>query len=259
MRRITTGEIAAATGLSDAEAYQSSPSWWSPPSADDTPLAEPSETEYPAQMDDDLHALGEDLITTAARGALGSEENGFGISLAAARLLARLQDDGPTRISELAVAEKCSQPTITNHVKRLEAARLVDRAADPRDARAWMIKLTKKGNQQLSLMRARSAPVWSLPWDHVQTRPQGAARRRRGDAAPDGSGERDSTLVTQHAGPGARPSAFRLYDTATQSVRPFEPVVPGGCRSTTADSLCRRVRIWDISARKWSSTYSDAG
>jgi DNA-binding MarR family transcriptional regulator len=68
--------------------------------------------------------------------------------------LARLQDDGPTRISELAAVEKCSQPTITNHVKRLEAAHLVDRAADPRDARAWMIKLTKKGDQQLSLMRA---------------------------------------------------------------------------------------------------------
>jgi DNA-binding MarR family transcriptional regulator len=81
------------------------------------------------------------------------KEHGFGISLAAARLLARLQDNGPTRISELAVAENCSQPTITNHVKRLEAARLVDRTADPRDARAWMIKLTKKGDQQLSLMR----------------------------------------------------------------------------------------------------------
>ena len=48
---------------------------------------------------------------------------------------------------------RCSQPTITNHVKRLEAAHLVDRTADPRDARAWMIKLTKKGNQQLSSMR----------------------------------------------------------------------------------------------------------
>ena len=74
-----------------------------------------------------------------------------GISLAAARLLARLQDNGPTRISDLAVAERCSQPTITNHVKRLEAAHLVDRAADPRDARAWMIKLTKTGEQQLSI------------------------------------------------------------------------------------------------------------
>jgi DNA-binding MarR family transcriptional regulator len=106
-------------------------------------------------MDDDLHALGEDLITTAARVVRWvPKENGFSISLAAARLLARLQDNGPTRISDLALTEKCSQPTITNHVKRLEAAHLVERAADSRDARAWMIKLTKKGNQQLSLMRA---------------------------------------------------------------------------------------------------------
>jgi DNA-binding MarR family transcriptional regulator len=106
-------------------------------------------------MDDDLHALGEDLITTAARVVRWvPKENGFSISLAAARLLARLQDNGPTRISDLALAEKCSQPTITNHVKRLEAAHFVERTADSRDARAWMIKLTKKGNQQLSLMRA---------------------------------------------------------------------------------------------------------
>ena len=105
-------------------------------------------------MDDDLHALGEDLISTAARIVRWvPKENGFNISLAAARLLARLHDSGPTRISELAAAERCSQPTITNHIKRLEAAHLVDRAADPRDARAWMIKLTKKGSQQLSLMR----------------------------------------------------------------------------------------------------------
>jgi DNA-binding MarR family transcriptional regulator len=105
-------------------------------------------------MDEDLHALGEDLISTAGRLLRWvPKENGFNISLAAARLLARLHDNGPTRISELALAEKCSQPTITNHVKRLEAANLVDRTADPRDARAWMIKLTKKGNQQLASMR----------------------------------------------------------------------------------------------------------
>jgi cysteinyl-tRNA synthetase len=33
--------------------------------------------------------------------------------------------------------------------------------------------------------------------------------------------------VTQQARPGAQSDAFRLYDTATQSVRLFEPVVPG--------------------------------
>jgi cysteinyl-tRNA synthetase len=33
--------------------------------------------------------------------------------------------------------------------------------------------------------------------------------------------------VSQPIEPEAEPSAFRLYDTATRSVRPFEPVVPG--------------------------------
>jgi cysteinyl-tRNA synthetase len=33
--------------------------------------------------------------------------------------------------------------------------------------------------------------------------------------------------VTQHAEPSASSDGFRLYDTATQSVRTFEPVVPG--------------------------------
>ena len=104
-------------------------------------------------MDDDLHTLGEDLVTTAARVVRWvPKEEGFTISLSAARLLGRLQDDGPSRISDLAHAEHCSQPTITNHVKRLEAARFVERAADPSDARAWMIRLTEKGDRQLARM-----------------------------------------------------------------------------------------------------------
>ena len=106
-------------------------------------------------MDDDLQGLGEELITTAARMVRWvPREHGFTISLAAARLLARLQDNGPTRISDLATAEHCSQPTITNHVKRLEAAQLVDRHVDPGDARAWIISLTETGEQQLATMRA---------------------------------------------------------------------------------------------------------
>jgi DNA-binding MarR family transcriptional regulator len=103
---------------------------------------------------DNLQALGEELISTASRMVRWVPKGeGFTISLAAARLLARLHDDGPTRISDLAIAERCSQPTITNHVKRLEAAGLVDRTADPRDARAWMIQLTPAGEQQLVNLR----------------------------------------------------------------------------------------------------------
>jgi DNA-binding MarR family transcriptional regulator len=106
-------------------------------------------------VDDDLQGLGEELITTAARMVRWvPKENDFTISLAAARLLARLHDNGPTRISDLAAAERCSQPTITNHIKRLEAAQLVDRHVDPRDARVWIISLTEAGEQQLAAMRA---------------------------------------------------------------------------------------------------------
>lgn len=105
-------------------------------------------------MDDDLRSFGESLITTAARIVrwLPKDEH-FEISIAAARLLARLNDDGPTRISDLAVAERCSQPTITNHVKRLESSHLVDRTVDPSDGRAWMISITDDGRTRLGQLR----------------------------------------------------------------------------------------------------------
>jgi DNA-binding MarR family transcriptional regulator len=106
-------------------------------------------------VDDDLDGLGEELITTAARMVRWApKDHSFSISLAATRLLARLQDNGPTRISDLAIAERCSQPTITNHIKRLEGAGLVDRQVDPADARAWIISLTDTGEEQLASFRA---------------------------------------------------------------------------------------------------------
>ena len=141
-------------------------------------------------MDDEVQALGEDLITTAARLVRWTpKDSSIELSLSAARLLARLYDDGPTRISDLAIAERCSQPTITNHVKRLEAARLVQRSVDPKDGRAWMIKLTKRGQQQLDLMRASlGTQPGALSRPDVQAGPQGPPRRYRGDATADDAG-----------------------------------------------------------------------
>ena len=105
-------------------------------------------------MEDDLQQLGEELISTAARMVRWApKDQGFHISLAAARLLARLHDNGPSRISDLAVAERCSQPTITNHVKRLEAAALVSREIDPNDGRVCIIRLTEPGFAELVRMR----------------------------------------------------------------------------------------------------------
>ncbi|MGI3780360.1 MAG: MarR family winged helix-turn-helix transcriptional regulator, partial [Janthinobacterium lividum] len=77
----------------------------------------------------------------------------FGLSLATVRLLARIRDHEAVRVGDLAVAENCSQPTITNHIKKLEAQHLVTRTADPSDARAWMIGLTDEGRERLAQMR----------------------------------------------------------------------------------------------------------
>jgi DNA-binding MarR family transcriptional regulator len=107
-------------------------------------------------MDEDLQLLGEDLITTAAQLVRWAPADGWAISLASARILARLSDNGPSRISDLAELEHCTQPAITNHVKRLEAANLVRRRTDPTDARAWVIELTEAGVGQLNGIRHSS-------------------------------------------------------------------------------------------------------
>jgi DNA-binding MarR family transcriptional regulator len=101
-------------------------------------------------MEPDLAQLSRDLVTTCARMIRWIPTNGLPLSLAAARLLARLEENGPSRVSDLAAKERSSQPTITNHVKRLEASGLVARSADPDDRRAWRIDVTDFGRSQLA-------------------------------------------------------------------------------------------------------------
>lgn len=106
-------------------------------------------------MSEDLHELGEALVTTAAAVVRRVPTEGMELSLAATRVLARIKDNGPSRISDLAAQERSSQPTITNHVKRLEAAGLVQREVDPSDARAYLIALTPAGTETLAQIRSR--------------------------------------------------------------------------------------------------------
>lgn len=107
-----------------------------------------------AQVSDDLHELGELLVTTAAAVVRRVPSDGMDLSLAAARVLARIRDSESIRISDLAIQELSSQPTITNHIKRLESAGLVVREVDPSDARAWLITITPLGRQRLAEMRS---------------------------------------------------------------------------------------------------------
>jgi len=78
---------------------------------------------------------------------------------AQARLLGTIEDRGEARISDLAVLDHCSQPTMTTQVRRLEEAGLVARTPDPDDARAVRIAMTAKGSEVLSHVRTDRAAV----------------------------------------------------------------------------------------------------
>lgn len=104
-------------------------------------------------MPEDLQQLGADLIATAARVVRWAPKDGVELSLAATRVLARLFDAGPLRISDLAARERCSQPTISNHIQRLERAGLVSRGLDTADGRVSVITLTQAGLDELVRIR----------------------------------------------------------------------------------------------------------
>jgi DNA-binding MarR family transcriptional regulator len=68
-----------------------------------------------------------------------------GTNLTSRTLLATLDADGPGRLTVLATATGVSQPSMTQLVGRLEREGLVVRLADPDDARATLVAITKAG------------------------------------------------------------------------------------------------------------------
>ena len=140
--------------------------------------------------------LGNDLLRSAARlSRWASRHASFDVPFAQARLLALLDELGPSRVSTLAAADHSSQPTITTQLQRLEASGWVDRASDPDDARATVISLSAEGHAALeSVRRARLAVLVPRPRPARRTRSrpgprrdrrhERAARRRGGRPAP---------------------------------------------------------------------------
>ena len=103
-------------------------------------------------------ALGADLMRVAARLNRWAAHHGrWPVPAAQARLLARIDEVGAARISDLARADHCSQPAMTAQVRRLEATGLLARTPDPEDARAAQISLTDQGRLVLEEVRAARA------------------------------------------------------------------------------------------------------
>jgi len=68
-----------------------------------------------------------------------------GVTVAQAATLETLLREGPLRLGSLGRRLGVTPSTLSRNVERLEAAALVRRAADPRDARSSRVSLTPKG------------------------------------------------------------------------------------------------------------------
>ena len=75
------------------------------------------------------------------------------LSLAAAATMARLESEGPHRLTDLAVRENQSQPAMTQLVTRLEHAGLVHRTPVQADRRVVMVDVTALGRELLQRRR----------------------------------------------------------------------------------------------------------
>ncbi len=74
------------------------------------------------------------------------------LTLAAARIMARVQQDG-TRLTDLAVAAQVTKQTASVAVDKLVAQGYLDRAPDPQDARAKLIVLSHRALKVLVIAR----------------------------------------------------------------------------------------------------------
>ncbi|MBO0782062.1 MAG: MarR family transcriptional regulator [Ktedonobacteraceae bacterium] len=76
------------------------------------------------------------------------------LSFTTLSVLHTLSRKGPMRLTELTATEQMTQPAITQMVRRLEEDGLVERRADPRDARVVLVQLTAYGARIVEARRA---------------------------------------------------------------------------------------------------------
>jgi DNA-binding MarR family transcriptional regulator len=93
------------------------------------------------------------------------------LSATSVTTLDTLSQDGPLRISDLALREGVSQPGMTTLVNRLSDEGLAERFADPTDGRASLVRITDAGRTVLAdrhrvRTEAMLADIQRLSFEH---------------------------------------------------------------------------------------------
>src|SRR5215213_9523765 len=97
------------------------------------------------------------LVVSARFTRLAARETPSAIPRALWRALAQLEELGPTRVSDLAAADRVSQPTATTLVQKLVERGWADRCTDERDARVVRVSISDAGRSALAESRVAAA------------------------------------------------------------------------------------------------------
>ena len=97
------------------------------------------------------------LVTTARFTRLAAQETPTAMPRALWRALAQLEELGPTRVSDLAAADRVSQPTATTLVQKLVERGWAERCTEPMDARVVRVSITDAGQAALAETREAAA------------------------------------------------------------------------------------------------------
>jgi DNA-binding MarR family transcriptional regulator len=106
----------------------------------------------------------ENRIIDAVRGAGYTD-----FTVAQARIAARIGPNG-TRLSDLAEQAQVAKQTATVLVDRLERAGYVQRAPDPTDARARLVRIAARGAELIPIARAEEARIEAEWTEHLGRR-----------------------------------------------------------------------------------------
>jgi DNA-binding MarR family transcriptional regulator len=104
-------------------------------------------------------SLSNDLVVLSARLVREVRRHTADIPAASTRLLSLLDELGPSTVSVLTSADRCSQPTMTGLVNGLVEKGWLQRTPHPGDARSSLVSMTDLGHQQLEAVRHRNAAL----------------------------------------------------------------------------------------------------
>jgi DNA-binding MarR family transcriptional regulator len=117
-------------------------------------------------MTEKRQSVGEVLF---ALGTLGIRQRPRDLSLTALSSLSTIDRTGPRRLTDLAVGEGVTQPSMSALVSQLERLGLVERQSDEQDGRVVRVAITRAGQEQLSTLRRVGASVFDILIDKLES------------------------------------------------------------------------------------------